>query len=726
MANENLPIVTQGAPATAPQPLSATPQPSAPQSNITPDQKNKLIQAEKGRRQRRHLMLGCFAFFLIVILFFVITLIVFLTQAKAGQTNPILKLLGISEANLVDSLISLTNIGFGLFAFVAFIGTIIGLFKILIVKKEDIRGKRSGIVTMIVGMIVFTGLIFGWIATYLYLSGIAPLDNDAKIPLAEQIITEPADLSALVAPVMITFDASRTKVGENSSYVWDFGDGSIKGTGAKVSHKYTTKPENEENRFKVTLTITSFKGGQAQKQSAELFVLISNIKPEAEFKMTPQEGEVPLKVSFDAAKSKDPDGEITAYDWDFNDDGEFQEASGDKVAHTFEKAGTYTVKLRVTDNNNQFTIVEQPLIVKSVDTPQPAITSNNRKTKYYANVSYIFSGEESESPFGQITKYKWDLGDKTEANTKTVEHSYKKDGNYTITLEVTDETGQKGETTLDIEVRPPEAAPDAKIKTTPAIEDNATELPGAIPFKVYFDASGTTDSDNNIVDYRWDFDSDGQIDETGKEANFTYDKVGKYQVSLFVTDADDNEDQATITVMAEEQGLRADLKASQISGEIPMEVSFDASGSSYPGGKIISYEWDFGDGSPTRISEARINYTYTKVGEFTARVTAIANDGTKATDTLNIIVRTVSLTACYTASVKAGNAPLTVTFNPTCSKGTIAKYLWDFQGATSTERKPTYTFKNPGQYKVTLKVTDSDNVTAQFSDIIVVKGTKTN
>ncbi len=671
---------------TAPQPPLNQPSASAPilnqntPSSVTQDQNRlKIIQAQKAKRRSRSLFIGCFSFFLIIIVFFVLTLIIFLTQAKSGQTNPILQLLGISEQNLVRSLMTLTNFGFGLFLFIAFIITIFGLFKILIVKKEDVAGKRSGFISLILGTILCTGLLFGWIATYLYLNSIPTGPKEPNIPLERLIKTDPVDLNNLVAPITINFDASQISFPEKTTFSWDFGDGSPKGSGVTVSHKYTKKLQNEENRYIVTLTITSFQGAKSDKKILNFDVIINNVLPEAIFTMKNSEGEIPLEVSFDASKSVDSDGQIIEYAWDFNEDEEFSDKEGQKVTNIFDKAGTYIVKLRVTDNNNQFSIAEQTVKALSPEKPMAVINSNNPNPKYYAGISYIFSASDSKSPFGDIVKYKWDMGDKTESNTKTVAHEYKRAGIYTITLIVSDDKQQSGETKLDLEVRPPEAAPDAIITTSPAIIGDQNLLIGAAPFKVFFDASKTVDSDNNIVDYRWDLNADGEIDETGRETSYEYEEIGEYKAILYVTDADKNEDRAEITIKVQEQGLKADLKASALSGEAPFEVEFDASGSSYSGGEIISYEWNFGDDAKTRIGEAKITYTYQKIGEFVARVTTIGADGAKATDEINIVVRAVSLEACYTPSKKEGDAPLTVTFNPNCSRGNVQKYLWDLK-----------------------------------------------
>jgi hypothetical protein len=68
------------------------------------------------------------------------------------------------------------------------------------------------------------------------------------------------------------------------------------------------------------------------------------------------EGVVPLTVAFDASGSydRDSDGDppqIVSYEWDFTDDGMYDEIHTFPTAgHEYATAGTYTCRLRVTDN----------------------------------------------------------------------------------------------------------------------------------------------------------------------------------------------------------------------------------------------------------------------------------------------------------------------------------------------------------------------------------------
>jgi len=58
-------------------------------------------------------------------------------------------------------------------------------------------------------------------------------------------------------------------------------------------------------------------------------------------------------------------------------------------------------------------------------------------------------------------------------------------------------------------------------------------------------------------------------------------------------------------------------------GRAPLTVSFDGSQSTSPNGDIVSYEWDFGDG--TTSQEKETSHTYTSPGEYTVTLTVTDN-----------------------------------------------------------------------------------------------------
>jgi glucose/arabinose dehydrogenase len=74
----------------------------------------------------------------------------------------------------------------------------------------------------------------------------------------------------------------------------------------------------------------------------------------------------------------------------------------------------------------------------------------------------------------------------------------------------------------------------------------------------------------------------------------------------------------------------ADISANPTSGSSPLTVDFDGSASSDPdaGDTLTSYQWDFGDGSPTQTTTTpKISYRYSTNGTYTASLRVKDNHG---------------------------------------------------------------------------------------------------
>ena len=81
------------------------------------------------------------------------------------------------------------------------------------------------------------------------------------------------------------------------------------------------------------------------------WVSIGNRPPEAVVQVVgPRYGFLSLTATFDPTDSFDLDGNIVKYEWDWQNDGSFDQVSSGPMQHTFTEQGTHTVRLRVTDN----------------------------------------------------------------------------------------------------------------------------------------------------------------------------------------------------------------------------------------------------------------------------------------------------------------------------------------------------------------------------------------
>jgi len=72
--------------------------------------------------------------------------------------------------------------------------------------------------------------------------------------------------------------------------------------------------------------------------------------PVASFEESTHTATIGTTINFDASTSYDPDGTIILYEWDFTSDGSY-DATGIGTSYAYMTPGTYTVTLRVTDDD---------------------------------------------------------------------------------------------------------------------------------------------------------------------------------------------------------------------------------------------------------------------------------------------------------------------------------------------------------------------------------------
>ena len=153
------------------------------------------------------------------------------------------------------------------------------------------------------------------------------------------------------------------------------------------------------------------------------------------------------------------------------------------------------------------------------------------------------------------------------------------------------------------------------------------------------------------------------------------------------------------------------------SGVVPLTVAFSAAGSEDPDGSILSYDWDFGDGSNgTGVGPS---HEYTLPGEYLATLTVTDNQGASTSNAVPIVVSPVNQppVAVATADPTSGAAPLAVVFQSAGSfdpDDGIASIVWDFGDGSSLYFGGTayHTYSVPGIYTTTLTVTDHSGASA--------------
>jgi beta propeller repeat protein len=160
---------------------------------------------------------------------------------------------------------------------------------------------------------------------------------------------------------------------------------------------------------------------------------LSNAEPKlpiAAFSAKPTSGKVPLKVQFTDKSTGTP----TTWKWNFGD-GKY--STEKNPAHTYSKAGKYTVALTVKNAAGSNTLKRSGYInvAAPLKAPIAAFSASPRSGK--APLKVQFTDKSSNSP----TSWKWSFGDGTYSTAKNPVHKYSKAGKYAVKLTVKNAKG---------------------------------------------------------------------------------------------------------------------------------------------------------------------------------------------------------------------------------------------------------------------------------------------
>lgn len=169
---------------------------------------------------------------------------------------------------------------------------------------------------------------------------------------------------------------------------------------------------------------------------------------------------------------------------------------------------------------------------------------------------------------------------------------------------------------------------------------------------VTFDASASSDK-NGIATYMWSFTDVTPKTLTGVKPTYMFITQGAYVIALSVTDTAGNfaANTTTITVLESAEPI-ADAGVNQTANAGAI-VAFDARASSDDVG-IISYQWDFGDG--TAGTGATTNHTYTSPGKYTVTLTVKNSIDKIDTDQVTITVLPEEFPMWIISTIIAGTA----------------------------------------------------------------------
>uniref|UniRef100_UPI002624A24A PKD domain-containing protein n=1 Tax=uncultured Modestobacter sp. TaxID=380048 RepID=UPI002624A24A len=167
-----------------------------------------------------------------------------------------------------------------------------------------------------------------------------------------------------------------------------------------------------------------------------------NVPPTASFTVDTAD----LTARFDATNSTDPDGRVVTSAWDFGDG---TTGTGTTASHTYAAAGTYTVRLTVTDDDGATGTVTREVTVLA---PPVNVVPTAAFVATTDALTVAFDGSGSVDPDGSVVDSAWDFGDGTTGTGTTASHTYAEAGTYTVRLTVTDDDGATGTVTEQVTV----------------------------------------------------------------------------------------------------------------------------------------------------------------------------------------------------------------------------------------------------------------------------------
>ena len=259
--------------------------------------------------------------------------------------------------------------------------------------------------------------------------------------------------------IEITFDGTGSYHRDPSriivQYMWDFGDGSPTVVGPIVTHAFPAvyNPDGTIDwiattaDYTVTLTVTD----DSDSALTDTDTCIVHIKPPPWPPVANVSARDPVyqcsTVTLDGSGSYDPNGElypdpenpwhgyIVSWEWDLDNDGEYDDATGETTTWSSCELGLHVVGLKVTNNFEESDEADTVINVVESTNELPVADPNG---PYVNPLESCFDGTGSSDPDGDPLTYRWDFGDE---NTDTGEapcHIYAEAGIYDVCLTVND------------------------------------------------------------------------------------------------------------------------------------------------------------------------------------------------------------------------------------------------------------------------------------------------
>ena len=518
-------------------------------------------------------------------------------------------------------------------------------------------------------------------------------------------------ISCLV-PIRVTITDSSRRNGSIpiTNWQWNFGDG---------SPVYNTTQDTVINRpynlgtYTIRLTITD-STGCVSTTTRTIVVALDTAGPKAAFGATVlQNCLVPTKVVFRDSTRLNVGIRITNWQWNFGDGSPLYNTNVDTAITHFYNAGTYTVRLTVTDSVGCVSTTTRPVVIP-IDTSgprarfvaTPITTCTSPQLVLFTDTSRLAAGNVP------IVERRWTFGDGTPIQsvaTDTVSHTYNviaPASFYNVTLFIRDSLGCTATVTKPSYIK--------LYKPRADFFSNDTLKCGSYNVTFF-----NTSSAFNAT-YTWYY-GDG-TSSTGFNGSHTYATEGDYSVKLVVRDENGCMDSIVKSSYIKLVKPVADFIVGDTSRCAPTAIIF-TDNSLY----ASSWLWDFGDGGTGSTDQNPSPHIYPLPGFYKITLYVVGLNG--CTDSTFKWIRVRGPIANLQIPPAAGCKPLTFTGQV---QGTfISTYAWDFGDGTPvnaslTDSIVTHTYNRGGKYlpNVVLVSPEGCPLTLKAADSVIVDTAK--
>ncbi|NRB80007.1 MAG: PKD domain-containing protein [Saccharospirillaceae bacterium] len=210
--------------------------------------------------------------------------------------------------------------------------------------------------------------------------------------------------------------------------------------------------------------------------------------------------------------------------------------------------------------------------------------------------SYLFDSSASYDPEGDVLAYSWNFGDGTTSAASKPHHTFENDGEYIISLRVTDKRKTSNTEKRQIIVFTSVSIAAFSVEQTFGLVQLSATTP-------------TTPTNNDQqLDFSWDF-GDGSTTQQGETVSHKYTTSGVFTLQLTVTDSLGLVTIETQVITIDSSDVNQTPVAFFTSIQTGLAVEFDASQSIDPDGDNLTYLWDLDDSQNSNLPNFTHSYS---------------------------------------------------------------------------------------------------------------------